>query len=145
MFGVPKNLVNTTAKNPGPQETLEKYIVISDMPFRITFNNRMKSGNFEAVLDLQGLLFDEYLNWVNMKAYAQPSTSEDTFRGVFGLSERASKDFFYKSGVYSLFAKDIDNPQENGKLPGKNTYGVHPFYMFKHSTDSWIGVYHNLA
>lgn len=39
-----------------------------------------------------------------------PSTSEDTFRGVFGLSERASKDFFYKSGVYSLFARDIDNP-----------------------------------
>ena len=64
---------------------------------------------------------------------------------MFGLGERATKDFFYKSGVYSMWAKDIDNPVENGKLPGKNNYGVHPFYMFKHATKSWVGVYHNLA
>ena len=44
-----------------------------------------------------------------------------------------------------MWAKDIDNPTENGKLPGKETYGVHPFYIFKHAANSWIGVYHNNA
>jgi alpha-glucosidase (family GH31 glycosyl hydrolase) len=34
---------------------------------------------------------------------------------------------------------------EDGKLPGKNVYGVHPFYMFKHAKNSWVGVYHNSA
>ncbi len=65
--------------------------------------------------------------------------------GVFGLGQRASQDFFFKTGVYSMWTKDIDNPVENGKLPGKNVYGVHPFYMFKHAKNSYVGVYHNLA
>jgi hypothetical protein len=119
--------------------------VIQDQPFQVTFNVKLKSQTPEPFLTIQGLLFDEYLNWVNVVAYAKPSTSEDTFNGVFGLGERASKDFFYKSGVYSLWAKDIDNPRENGKLPGKQTYGVHPFYMFQHASQSWVGVFHNLA
>ena len=78
-------------------------------------------------------------------ANAQPSASEDSFRGIFGLGERASTDYFFKSGVYSLWNKDIDNPTENRKLPGKEVYGTHPFYMYKHGINSWVGVYHNLA
>jgi hypothetical protein len=79
------------------------------------------------------MLFDEYLNWVNLVAYGQATETEEDFKGIIGLGERAQKDFFMKSGVYSIWARDIDNPTENGKLPGKQTYGSHPFYMFKHS------------
>ena len=98
-----------------------------------------------TILTLKGLLFDQYLNWVNVEAVAQPAASEAEFKGVFGLGERATKDFFFKTGVYSMWAKDIDNPVENGRLPGSNNYGVHPFYMFKHADRSWAGVFHNLA
>ena len=52
---------------------------------------------------------------------------------------------FLKSGVYPIWNTDVDNPNEDGLLPGKQTYGSHPFYMFKHAKNSWIGVYHNLA
>jgi Galactose mutarotase-like len=99
----------------------------------------------EPILTMKGMLFDQYLHWVKMEAAAQKSDSEDSFRGVFGLGERATNDFFFKTGVYSMWAKDIDNPTENGKLPGSEVYGVHPFYMFKHAQRSWVGVFHNLA
>jgi len=108
----------------------------------------LQSPSYEPVLTLKGFLFDQYLNWINMVAHAQPqpqATSEDDFRGVFGLGERAQTDYFMKSGVYSMWAKDIDNPSENGQLPGKETYGVHPFFIYKHASKSWIGVYSNNA
>ncbi len=62
-----------------------------------------------------------------------------------GLGERASKDMFLKTGVYPVWNADVDNPTDDGVLPGKQTYGTHPFYMFKHAKNSWVGVYHNLA
>jgi hypothetical protein len=31
-----------------------------------------------------------------------------------------------------MWSRDIPTPDEDGKLPGKNMYGVHPFYMYKH-------------
>ena len=34
---------------------------------------------------------------------------------------------------------------EDGRLPGKNIYGTHPFYIYKHGLKSWVGVYHNNA
>ena len=115
------------------------------MPFQLNFKTRLQQPTYETVLTLKGFLFNEYLNWVNLEANGVPSSSDETFRGIFGLGERASTDFFMKSGVYSMWAKDIDNPSEDGRLPGKEVYGVHPFYMFKHAKNSYIGVYHNNA
>lgn len=57
--------------------------------------------------------------------------SDTSFTGIFGLGERANKDFFFKDGVYSMWAKDIPTPIEDGKTPGNNLYGTHPFYMYK--------------
>lgn len=143
---VPDTLVNTTARDISAiTETLSQYVEIRDKPFQLIFKRRVTSTKYENLLTLQGFIYDEYLNWVNLVANAQPSASEDSFRGIFGLGERASTDYFFKSGVYSLWNKDIDNPTENGKLPGKEVYGTHPFYMYKHGINSWVGVYHNLA
>lgn len=67
--------------------------------------------------------------------------------GIFGLGERANSNnkIFYDDGVYSLWASDIGIPVDNGKPPGKNTYGMHPFYMYKNSKDIWVGVFTKLA
>lgn len=115
------------------------------MPFQVQFLVQLDLSPAQAALTLKGFLFDQYLNWFNMEALAVPAANEDAFRGVFGLGERATKDFFFRSGVYSMWTKDTDNPVESGRLPGSNNYGVHPFYMFKHADRSWLGVYHNLA
>jgi hypothetical protein len=145
VYKVHDNLVNTTKRNiSNVLDTLDKYVDVRDQPFQITFKTRLTT-KFEPVLTLKGFLFDEYLNWINLVANAQPSDSDANFKGIFGLGERASTDLFLKTGVYSMWAKDIDNPTENGQLPGKEVYGVHPFYMYKHAANSWIGVYHNNA
>jgi hypothetical protein len=78
---------------------------------------------------LNGLLYDEYLNWINVTI--NTTDTGDNFKGVFGLGERANKDFFFKDGVYSMWTRDSLTPDENGELPGNNMYGVHPIYMFK--------------
>ena len=44
-----------------------------------------------------------------------------------------------------MWAKDQAATVEDGKLPTKSLYSVHPFYMFRHNTSSWAGVYTNMA
>lgn len=39
------------------------------------------------------MLYDEYLNVI--QATAHTKLTDDKFTGVFGLGERANKDFFY--------------------------------------------------
>ena len=56
------------------------------------------------------MLFDSYLNWINVETYQNSSE----FHGILGLGERNSKDLFFEDGVYSLWAKDAGNPDEDG-------------------------------
>jgi alpha-glucosidase len=44
-----------------------------------------------------------------------------------------------------MWARDIPTPIENGKTPGNNLYGVHPFYMYKLEASRWMGVFTNLV
>jgi alpha-glucosidase (family GH31 glycosyl hydrolase) len=88
------------------------------------------------------MVFDEYLNWISTKVFTE---TDDKFTGIFGLGERVNKDFFFKDGVYSMWARDQPNTDETGKSPGNNMYGTHPFYMYKHKTNTWIGVLTKLA
>lgn len=62
-----------------------------------------------------------------------------------GLAERIVYDLFLPDGIYSLWTRDTASPTEDGKLPGKNMYGVHPFYMGKATDKKWFGVFTNLA
>ena len=43
-----------------------------------------------------------------------------------------------------MWNTDHMNPLENGKPPGNNLYGSHPFYMFMNDITSWAGVYTNI-
>jgi alpha-glucosidase/lysosomal alpha-glucosidase len=62
-----------------------------------------------------------------------------------GLGEKAMEGLFFPDGVYSMWALDTANPIEDGKVPGKNMYSTHPFYMFKTAASTWTGVFTNLA
>ena len=50
---------------------------------------------------------------------------------IMGLGDQVAGDLFLGDGIYSLWTRDIPSPVQDGKLPGKNLYGVHPFYMAK--------------
>jgi hypothetical protein len=90
-------------------------------------------------LKLSNLVYDSYLNWIGLHAVTQKG---DNFKGVMGLGERSMADsLFFKDGVYSMWAMDQFTRKEDGQLPGKQTYGVHPFFMYQHTQEHWVGVF----
>ena len=56
---------------------------------------------------------------------------------LFGLGERTTT-FKLKSGIYTLYNKDLYGEIEDGKGQGKNRYGSHPMYLMRESS----GKYH---
>jgi alpha-glucosidase (family GH31 glycosyl hydrolase) len=94
------------------------------------------------LLTIKGMLFDSYMNSIEVELNTMKG---ENFTGIFGLGERANKNFFYEDGVYTIYAKDQGTPDEDGKAPSKGMYGVHPFYIFKHNSNSWSGVFTKVA
>lgn len=56
---------------------------------------------------------------------------------LFGLGERTTT-FKLKSGIYTLYNKDLYGEIEDGKGQGKNRYGSHPMYLMREKS----GKYH---
>jgi len=101
-FEVPQDYVT-----PLPlQGDLSKSVRINPSPFQISFVtvNDVEPTEF---FRLEGMIFEDYLNWIKVTAFTEQG---ENFRGVFGLGERATTDFFFKSGVYSMWAKDNPTP-----------------------------------
>jgi alpha-glucosidase (family GH31 glycosyl hydrolase) len=44
-----------------------------------------------------------------------------------------------------MWNRDAGMPFDDGKPTGKNVYGTHPFYMYKNSPGTWVGVFTKLA
>ena len=84
----------------------------------------------------------EYLNLIDGTAFTATASE---FRGILGLWERVGSDLFLPDGVYTLWSRDQPDPVEDGRAPGKNLYGTHPFYMAKAADRSWFGIFTNLA
>eukprot|EP00347_Sterkiella_histriomuscorum_P014109 403362137 len=136
---VPEQFINSNFDSVNLN--LSKFITLQDKPFQI--NVKYRSDNEESnVFQIQGMIYDEYLNWI--QATVNTMQGED-FKGIFGLGERANKDFFFKDGVYSMHSRDQPTPDEDGQSPGKNMYGVHPFFMYKHKPQAWVGILYKLG
>ena len=141
-FEVPTSIVD-------PQkDSLKEGAKLSDF---ISFNQQetgsdpftigVKNGNGTDVYKLDGMLLSEYFNYIKAEAL----TSQSPYNGIMGLSEQFSNNLFLQDGVYSLWSRDQPDPIEDGKAPGKNMYGTHPFYMARAQDESWFGVFTNLA
>ncbi len=136
---VPMEFINTNIADQGIM--LSQFISITDKPFQLNVKYRTQNDP-SNVFQLKALVYDQYLNWIAARINTQ---SGDQFQGVFGLGERANKDFFYKDGVYSMMSRDQPTPDETGKAPGNNMYGVHPFFAFRHKPQAWVGVLYKLG
>ena len=58
----------------------------------------------------------------------------------YGIGERITS-FKLKPGTYTIAGRDQLTPIDDGTIPGKNTYGNHPFYMFKLPDNSYGGLF----
>lgn len=61
---VPNSVIDSTPRGI-IKDNLGKYVVLIDKPFSIQINTRLTSRP-EPVLTLKSLLFNDYINWVNM-------------------------------------------------------------------------------
>jgi alpha-glucosidase (family GH31 glycosyl hydrolase) len=136
---IPKVIVDTSRPTPLGQE-VGRHVIITADPFTIQFV--VQQGQTEPLFEIDRFVYDSYLNWVGMRAL---STLKDSkFRGVMGLGERSSSKLFFDDGIYSMNAYDQSTSEDTGS-GGKQTYGVHPFFMFQHSADKWVGVFSKQA
>jgi hypothetical protein len=136
---IPKLIVDTTRPTPAGQE-IGRHVIITADPFTIQFV--VQQGQTEPLFEIDRFVYDSYLNWVGMRALS--TLKDNKFRGVMGLGERSSSKLFFDDGIYSMNAFDQSTSEDTGS-GGKQTYGVHPFFMFQHSADKWVGVFSKQA
>ena len=137
---VPNDLVDTTVKSTPPNK-LSDFIQVLDNPFQVQFMPR-NIVDKNPYFTLNGMILDSYYNQINAQVTVP---SGDQFRGIWGLGERAYKQFFYEDGVYTLYGKDQGTLDEDGEPPTKTMYGTHPFFMMRHGPQSYAGVFYKLA
>lgn len=137
---VPNDLVDTTVKGT-PQFKLKDYITVTAAPFAVNFMPRNKLDK-NPYLTIKGMMFDSFINWININLKVPGG---DKFKGIWGLGERANTNFFYEDGVYTIWGRDQGTPDEDGKFPSKGMYGTHPFFMYRHDAQSYVGVFYKLA
>lgn len=140
IFEVPQDIVNTQMHGMSKDNKLSDFIVLGSSPLMQVKN---KAGT--VVYELNSLILVDYLNIISGRAKTYVGNSADNFKGIMGLAEKVVTNLFLPDGIYTLWSRDIPSPPEDGKLPGKNVYGVHPFYMARAQDQSWFGVYTNLA
>jgi Galactose mutarotase-like len=139
-FEVPNDIVDTS--RPARQgDALGRHVTVQRSPFQLNFT-QMAVQKTEPFLKLKNFIYDSYLNWVGMQAV---TLKNDRFRGVMGLGERSSASLFYPDGIYSMWATDEPTKAENGVPPGRQAYGVHPFFMYQHTDEHWVGVFFKQA
>jgi len=137
-FTVPTDLVDT-GKDKLAEEPLSTYVTatqVEGQPLALAVLN--KAG--QVIYQVDGIVLSEYHQQVGSTLKVSK-----TSKGVMGLFERTSLDLYLPDGVYSLWSRDIPNPIEDGKAPGKNLYGTHPVVFATATDSSWFGVYSNLA
>jgi alpha-glucosidase (family GH31 glycosyl hydrolase) len=140
-FEVPSDIIATNRSDLKSGEKLSDYLTTSDGSKAPLISIKSGKGQTAEIFDLGSLVLKEHFNYISTQVH----TKQDNFKGIMGLAERTVSDLFLPDGIYTLWSRDAANPVEDGRLPGKNLYGVHPFYMAKATDDRWFGVYTNLA
>ena len=138
-FEVPTSIVDAQKDKLSPTLKLSTFVeVLEDKTGAAVLNIKNDAG--EIVFTFNGMFLQDYINYMDVTV-----KTDNTFRtGILGLTERVATDLFLETGVYSLWSRDVADPEETGKAPGNNMYGTHPFYMGK-ATKSWFGVFANNA
>jgi hypothetical protein len=134
--------INQTVAETGALSDYVQLTLQSGDPLMSVFTNTTSGVK---VFDLEGIILREYLNRIHSNVYTAPTNYAGNGGRIMGLGDQVSSDLFLKDGIYSLWTRDEPSPVEDGKLPGKNLYGVHPYYMAKATDSTWFGVYTNLA
>ena len=126
------------------------FLEITAEPFALVLRNPKQAGMpmklRDILWDTTGLElgFDQYYTRFGLNMHTDPAS-----KGIWGLGQRTSSTIFVKDGLHSQWNFD-QKRIEDGKLPAANSYGTHPFWMYKAQTAkademAFVGVYlHNI-
>lgn len=124
------------------------FLTITPEPFALELRNPKQAGlpmSLRDILwDTTGLElgFDQYYTRFGLNMHADPAG-----KGIWGLGQRTSSSIFVEDGVHSEWNFN-QKRAGNGKLPGANSYGTHPFWMYKAQTakadeQAFVGIFLN--
>jgi alpha-glucosidase (family GH31 glycosyl hydrolase) len=102
------------------------FITIKESPFSFTLSRKTT----------REVLFTTLNNFVKLQQnYVELSTDLPS-ENLFGLGERTTN-FKLKSGIYTLYNKDLYGELEDGSGVGKNRYGSHPMYLMRERSGNY--------
>lgn len=100
---------------------------IKENPFHLEVSRKSTKEIIFSTTDLDFFFAENYAEF----------TASIPTNNLFGLGERTTT-FKLKSGIYTLYNKDLYGEVEDGKGQGKNRYGSHPMYLMREKS----GKYH---
>jgi alpha-glucosidase (family GH31 glycosyl hydrolase) len=100
--------------------------LIKERPFSFTLSRKSTKEILFTTLNRQ-IVFK--------KNYVEISTDLPS-ENLFGLGERTTN-FKIKSGIYTLYNKDLYGKLEDGKGQGLNRYGSHPMYLMRERSGNY--------
>ncbi len=106
---------------------LEYEFNISENPFNLEISRKTTKEVIFSTADNDFFFAENYAEFI----------AEIPTNNLFGLGERTTS-FKLKSGIYTLYNKDLYGEIEDGKGQGKNRYGSHPMYLMREKS----GKYH---
>lgn len=107
-------------------EDITKFVHVVASPFSFSIRND-KNETVYASEDNK-LYMTDYLVF-DSATFQMNAANENP---LMGMGERAG-DLFYKNedgGVHSRWTHDAANPIDDGLPPGRNMYGLQPFYIY---------------
>lgn len=119
-FEVPKEALNQSIKARDITKNITDFILVTDDPFTLTVHEFQQPKNIYLLIDDNSLVLKEY--FLSLK------TLINTNGQLYGIGERI-KEFLIPEGIYTTWSRDIPDPYDDGKKPGKNIYGTHPVYF----------------
>ena len=127
-FEVPKQALKLdNFKDETISRSLDDYITVTEDPFTLVIHEYQKPKNIYFKIDDNSLLIEDY--------FLSLDTQINTNGYLYGIGERV-KEFFIPEGIYTTWSKDIPDPYDDGKRPGKNVYGTHPVYFTRSKSGS---------
>lgn len=111
--------------------SISKWLKVTESPFKFSILDGGKNpkevyySNSSKLFMSENLVLDSVHFAFNL----------ENLNPLFGMGERSGPLFYEEEngGVHSRWNYGLGIPGDFGRPPGRNTYGIQPFYMFESS------------
>ena len=121
---------------PKPTKMLTDFVEITSNPFSYKIHAEGQPDKVLYESDPTKLMVSKHFVIDKGKFSLDP----DNKYPLMGLGQRKGPFYINSSGTHTLFTR-ASSQYDDGKLPGKNSYGAHPFYAYQTPNKKFMGVF----